>query len=449
MSKMGLEITMTYLNSSEVIKANKHQMLWLLMLIGSFAYDIPIFELTPFERVNPRFVDILTILGVFFILPKLKHQKLPQFFHVWKYTVSWFLICSLIWSAFWLPWKGVGMFSIFYAFRYIQGLLLLYIVLSIPLTSNQKKSIMYMVVLGGLFVALYAIPEYFRKDTVRYIAGGKAVYRAPGTLLSSLGTSYHHLAGFSSLSFAVALGCVSLVKSKYKILMFIIALIVAWPAIFSGARSGILAIFIIFLLSVVYLRAIRNYILIALLLFIPIAIVGGGSSVDFENLSSNSSSINRLMNMEDVNKSNDITARLGVGNYSLSLYEWQGARLPLFGGGFYVTPHTIDGGLHYRIGFGIHNSYLFPFEQAGFIGGGLSLFLLYVIYKSLSRMRRSFVKEDSIFATVVFMFFVTQIISGFFGGNALWQSVGIENLSNYVLIIYGLAINESNSEPAL
>ena len=54
-------------------------------------------------------------------------------------------------------------------------------------------------------------------------------------------------------------------------------------------------------------------------------------------------------------------------------------------------------------------------------------------------MKKSKNKVDSSFALAMWMFFFTQIVAGFFGGNAIWQSVGMENFSTYVLLMYMLA----------
>jgi DMSO/TMAO reductase YedYZ heme-binding membrane subunit len=61
-------------------------------------------------------------------------------------------------------------------------------------------------------------------------------------------------------------------------------------------------------------------------------------------------------------------------------------------------------------------------------------------------MKKSNNKIDSSFAIAMWMFFFTQIIAGFFGGNAIWQSVGMENFSTYVLLMYMLASKSISSE---
>lgn len=428
-----------------IYQATKQQIIWLIFLIFSFSYDIPLYDLTPFERVNPRLVDVATFFGMVFILPKLKRvQRLPVLFKIWKVMVFWFVLCSFVWVIFWLPWQGVGMFSIFYALRYLQGLLLLYIALSIPISATQKKTIMLAVIGGGVFVAIYAIPEYIRGDTVRYIAGGKAVYHASGTLFSSLGTSYHHLAGYSSLSFAVALSSLLVIKNKKnKALMIGVAFFVAWPALFSGARSGLLAIGMIFIMATFYLKSFRVHLFLIFVLFIPLLIIVA-SKTNISDLGSQSMSMERLTKMGDIKQENEIGARFGIGNYGLDLYEWQGSRLLFFGGGFYVVPHSINGTTHYRIGYGIHNSYLFPLEQGGVFAFIWFFVLLTVIYKKLNKLRKSPIKVDRAFATGMWMFFITQIASGFFGGNAIWQSVGMENFSNYILLTYAIASNKTS-----
>lgn len=425
-----------------VHQATTIQLIWLIFTILAFAYDIPIYNVTSFERANPRLVDISTLLGVIFILPNLRKTHLPLVFKVWKLMVFWCVFCALFWSIFWLPWQDVGVFSIFYALRYLQGLLLIYIACKIPISAEQKRVLINCVIAGGVFVAIYAIPEYIRGDTERYLADGKVVYYAPGTLFSSLGTSYHHLAGFSSLAFAMTLSSISLVRGKIKrFLLLGLSIFVAWPALFSGARSGLLAVGLIVLLAFFESKVIRNYLILILLILLPIWITSNALNVS--DLESKSATLQRLINMDDINQDNNISGRLTINNYSIDLYEWQGARLLFLGGGFYVVPHLISGNLNYRIGYGIHNSYLFPLEQGGVVLFVLFFVLLYLIYKRLIKIKKSSNRVDNVFASAIWMFFVTQIFAGFFGGNGIWQSTGMENFSTYVLLMYVLAGRET------
>jgi membrane-associated phospholipid phosphatase len=414
-------------------------------LILSFFYELPIREVTSFDRINPRLFDVATLLGLVFIMPGVRRgSPVPRLFEWWFAIVVWFVFCAMLWALAWFPWQEAGRFSLFYGARYLQGLLVIYLALRIPLSPRQKRCLHYAVVAGGVFVALYAIPEYVHRGVVRQIAGGKVVNLMPGTLLGPLGTTYSHISGVSALAFAMSLAL--LVGSRARRgqwLLLAIALLVAWPGLVCGSRSGLLALGFVFFVALVYIPRLRTKMIkvgIVAVLLVGLLDIQMPSLKDIMSLSR---TIDRLMSIEESGTHDTIMERIGVGSgniqgYTLDIYEWQSWRLPIFGGGFYAVPVLRDGRLRYRVGYGIHNGYLFPFEQGGAVAFMLFIGFLVVCFKSLCRMKRSLIPEDAAFATGIWLFFLPLLVSTWFGAPT-WQGEGMVNFSTCVLLMLMLA----------
>jgi len=435
--------------------ASRHQLSWLCFLILSLAYELPLLELTSMDRVNPRLFDVATILGLLFILPTLRRsQPLPRAFVWWKRIVLWFTFCAVIWALAWLPWQQAGQYSLFFAARYLQGLFVIYLAMQIPLSPSQKRVLHYTVVAGGIFVALYAIPEYIRGDTVRHIAGGKSIHYVQGTVLGPLGSTYGHITGWSSMAFAMSLALLGSIRRGWsRWLPLVIAVFVAWPASASGSRTGLLAIALIVVGALIYIPQARSKFLFAGIAALLVITVYAQQSINIEDLRSSSRSVERLLATEESGRLNTIAGRIGIGSdniqgYSIDMYEWQGARLPLFGGGFYAVPHLRNGGLVYRVGYGIHNGYLFPLEQGGLMALILFIGFLVICFKKLRQMKRSHTPEDAAFAIGVWLFFLVMLVRLWFG-TQIWQGAGMLNFSTFVVLILTLACRPTGVYPAV
>jgi hypothetical protein len=106
------------------------EQVWLLALVLSFCYERPLAELSPYDRINPRLFDLVFLVGLALLLFS-RHRaplRLSKPLRVWAALVLWFCICAVIYTIFLLPIEQ-GMFSLFFAGRYVQGLVVLYLAL--------------------------------------------------------------------------------------------------------------------------------------------------------------------------------------------------------------------------------------------------------------------------------------------------------------------------------
>jgi uncharacterized membrane protein len=141
-----------------------------------------------------------------------------------------------------------------------------------------------------------------------------------------------------------------------------------------------------------------------------------------------------------------IWTRLSLKHYQLSMYRWQGWRIPFVGGGFMVVPITEPGGtLRYRIDYGIHNDYLFAIEQGGLVAFILFIAFLIACRNSLKRMHTSDKNEaDRAFAIGMHAFFNALLIV-MLGGQVFWHGFEKVNFNTYMILLFVLASTMSFS----
>ena len=165
-----------------------------------------------------------------------------------------------------------------------------------------------------------------------------------------------------------------------------------------------------------------------------------------EKAARSSATIRRLVGFEtNRGGANSVSARVGLGLDSVTIftsgsYSWQGARLPVFGGGFYAVPHSNGPRIaKYRIGYGIHNAFLFPFEQ-----GGIPAFVLFLIFVSVTikycwRATRFPNETDKQFAVGVICV-GAAFLPCMWVGQIFWRGFGTENFNTMLVVLFVLAI---------
>ncbi len=428
--------------------ATKRQFLWLCALFLSFCYELPLVELTSMDRVNPRLFDVVFLAGLFFIYPTIDRTiPTPKLFKIWVGIVAIFGFCAAAWTL-WVPFEHIK-FSWFFLFRYVQGLVTVYMVIKIPLSSRQKKILHYLVVVGGVVVALYAVPEYVRGGTVKMAMKKteKEVIVAEGVLLSCLGPNNFHLAQFSAMASVMTLAFFHAAKTSVtKFLCFALGAFVSWPAFFCGSRGGMVAVGLswgfLFLFSKFSFKA--NVIILMVLAFFIIAVLSP-QLLSVSYLREKSLTFDRFFGKREAG-TGEIFHGFDFNMEMVRGYRWQGWRIPFIGAGFGFAPVTYpDGTMVYRHSFGIHNSYLFALEQ-----GGLGVFVLFIVFlvvcsKSLKRMRKwPSNKSDYAFALGMHSYFFAILVV-MLPGQIFWRGFGSVNFNTYLIMLFILAIIPSHS----
>lgn len=434
-------------------EATKAQFYWLCALILSFCYELPIWYMTNMDRANPRLFDVVAGFGLMILMFQNHNFKRPAnnpILKWWARLVLWFAVCAAIWAAFWFPWGPAGKFSVYFGLKYLEGLLCIYLVAVIPLSSRQKHILHWMVVIGGIVVGAYAIIERLRGDSVRYVAEGKELKRVEGTLFSCLGPAYFHVATFAVTAGAMTFAMANKYEASFKkFFLYCTALLAVWPAAFSGSRTGLGMLFIVVTCIILFMKRTRVTVAIAVA-FAVLAVLQLMSSDEFmERASKASASVKRLVGFERTSRGyNSISARVnyglrGLSGFAAEEYRWQGARLPFFGGGFYAVPHSSGRQIKlYRVGYGIHNCYLFPYEQAGILGLLLAAIFFVVSIKCLWKALSYPNETDKQFAIGVWCVTMAFIPAGWVG-QVFWRGFGTENFNTMLIILAVLAIRQT------
>jgi hypothetical protein len=308
-----------------------------------------------------------------------------------------------------------------------------------PLSEDQQAKLLWVALLGGAWVSVYALLQYVGLvSTARYLPTGVEIPMFKQGIYSSLGIGLYHLGMFSVLSCLIGFTVVLCTKrGSAKIAAVCITVLSAIPAMISGSKAGFVGIgagLFLVMLQKGYRRRFGLYILL-LIVIIPLAFLFTGS-----------------LGRERLVKGSGGTPlqRLVMGFDSLAdTYRVHGVKLLMVGGGFYVVPVRVgsyvgSGPLRYRIGYGNHNIFLFPLEQAG-IGAFVAAFWLWVSVARAFKRRlkiRGQSEFTTAFASSMRAYFIVLMVVGL-GGEVFFLGFGTEHFTVYQLILFILATGRS------
>jgi hypothetical protein len=113
--------------------------------------------------------------------------------------------------------------------------------------------------------------------------------------------------------------------------------------------------------------------------------------------------------------------------------------MPLIGSGFYVAPAQEGSLYRYRVGYGIHNTFLFPLEQ-----GGLSAAILFIVFliatmRKLNGVRRHGLESDRALAIAALSYMLASL-PAYLGGQIFWVGFGTGHFNALLVIVLLLAV---------
>lgn len=418
---------------------------WLVGLILSFAHERPLMVLTSMDRLNPRAFDVMVVVGILFVLPSLpRSEKLPQQFFLWAGIVSIYALCSLLYATFLLP-DQYAEFSLFFAAKYIEGLIAIYIALRIPVSERRWHLTLWAIACGGVYVATFCIFEYLggEKGAVIEIAPGKFVQYHEQVLTGPLGYSYFHIAQFSSLSAIVALSLVEVYKGHAQRWAIIgLSAFIGWPLLFSGSRTGFGLLVISMLLGLLLIRGVGTRIFgAAVAVGFVATLLGMSANLDFLE---NSTTFARFAESEGTHNSANNRVLLAL-DFNLDDYKW-GSIMPLVGAGFYVAPRLEGNSENYRVGYGVHNTYLFPFEQ-----GGTAVAVLFVMFLSSSIRGLSMMTKQAFGArralAVALLAYLLASLPAYLAGQIFWMGFETAHFNVCIVLVLLIALKAPSDTP--
>jgi O-antigen ligase len=253
-----------------------------------------------------------------------------------------------------------------------------------------------------------------------------------------LGTTYFHLAQFSSLCAIVTLSLVETVNGTAKRWgIFALAGFVSWPLLFSGSRTGLALLVFSMGVGFLLLHGARSR-FIGLLLAIGVVLVISPNTTNFEVLNESSATFSRLSTIEE-DSANSIENRLdSTSGFNLDNYKWS-SLMPLIGGGFYVAPSIRGATEMYRVGYGIHNTYLFVFEQAGIFAAVAFIYFLYAIIRKLYRVRNLGTAADRAYAIAALSYMLASL-PVYLAGQIFWMGFETGHFNAFLLIVLLIAL---------
>ena len=404
--------------------------LWIWLMFFSFAYEKPVFLISSLDKVNPRLFDILLLLGILITFKKKTIYSNP-IFKQWAIIIFWFTIVTLIGvMIFPFTWQ-IKQMMFYFLFEYYKGLLAILIFLRIPKKYYSLDTIMNAMVAGGVFVASYCVYELNTGISEVIVAGNNVLMKPAGMVWGPYIGSYFEIAVFLPLAASISFVMLLHSKVKNKIFMSIVTLYISWPVFFTGSRT---AIFLWLLsLSIIILLSLKRSIFVLLTMCVLLAGTATlTTKLDFIFDVNENQTLERMRSLEEGDHHDSILNRIFLfKNFDISSYD-QSDVLPIIGGGFYVSP--TNG--HHRVGFGVHNIYLFPFEQAGIIGFILFLMFIYVSIKILRKGLKQLDKNSLSywFVVAVYAYFVASLLIGI-SGHTFWRGFTTYNFNTLRILL--------------
>jgi len=433
---------------SNNLKAGSLANIWMVLLLLSFSYDKALIQITPYDRFNPRLFDIATILGIIWYL-NLKHFKLypNKVFTSYKKIILWFAVCVIL-GLFLYPFPmHVNLYSLYFLLRYFQELLVLYFVLIfISKYEINYDSLFKILILGGVFVSIYCFIEYQNPvEEVFKLANGDTLIKPPGFIWGPFTASYFQIANYSPIIGLLTVSYALKQQVNKQWFYLLISLFVLWPSLYSGSRTGVGFVFIMFLIAAILEVRYRKIFIVVLLLVI-VFFIFNYSRLNYLLIHSDNETIQRTIELQAGSGHDSISTRFQAFFTWFKIipsYIYSGIFLPFIGAGFYVAP--IDG--YFRIGYGWHNIFIFVIEQAGVVGLWLFFKFLFKTYKVLKKAYNQLSKQSAEywFKFTVYIIFLSIILTGVSGAHVFWRGFATGNFNSFRLIILLIAAQPKSS----
>jgi len=419
-------------------RLTKLEFFLIAFVIASFAYEIPLVYVTNFYKVNPYLFDVAAVMlfCYWLLVGRAKGWRLSLALRnplvlPWLVIVGTFFWATLV-SATWVPTKHYA-YSLFYFAKYVEGLAVLLIVLAAPLDERAKRRLLWVALLGGTWVAFYAVLQFFGiVGTTRVIPKGFEVLQEGKGIFSTLGTTYFHAGWFSVISTLIGVTIFVNGRGLARLAALVITPFCAIPAVVSGTRA---ALFGLGIATFVFAtgRETRRY--------LGTWVLGMFLAASINFFYSQSITMQRIERIEETGGRQSPQGRLinPLGQIVGEMTE-HFPIMAIAGGGFYVVPRHGK----WRHGYGIHNIFVRPLEQAGILSFVASIWLWIRLGTHLGRRRRTPAANalDERFRFAMFSFFVALLVVGW-GGQTFWLDHGTEHLGSYMVLLFGLALTET------
>ena len=349
---------LSHITATQTKPAGKVAVFWCGLLLLSLSYELPLYEVTSYDRLNPRLFDVVLVLAAVFSGWRLRIKD--AFVGSWLAVTLSFVLVGGLSFLFLLP-AEYRYFSLFYAIKYVEIMLFLLIISGFDWSREQIVTLLKCFVAGVAFAGAWGILQKLGiLPTERYLPSGELINVSQGAILSTYGPTYFHagIMGAMGATAALALRMENRLSWLWFVPLFTLSVFLA---VFAGSRAG-LALFLFAACLVLFRRSL--YVVLGVFVVTLVLLLPG--VIDY--LMGESITVQRIM---DTEHANSVEGRISLGTLGqlVRLIDYHGAGIFLHGGGFYAVPMPdLTGLVRYRVGYGIHNIHLFPLEQAGILG---------------------------------------------------------------------------------
>ncbi len=404
--------------------------LWICCIfVASFCYELPLIEITSYDRLNPRLVDVMTVIAFFFT--SWKRNKSNKLLRAWELLTVIFVIVALISFVALLP-INYGYFSLFFAIKYIETLVGIYILTGFNWQNYHIDKLLRFFCYGIIFAGVWGLLQLLGIiGSERYLPNGELIVVPPGVILATFGVTYFH----SGVMGAIGCGIALLLLQRKAIFfpMFLLAFTASiFLAIFSGSRGALGMAVIIIAIMVIRNRRLFLYACVA-----GIIAATSGVATLVEDYSATAA------RLESTSEKNTVSQRLGTDYFNMfgDVVNYHGIKLLLVGGGFYAVPMPDqNGNPKYRISYGFHNIYFFAIEQAGLLAFFAMLSFFYLSIKHALKNRKNG------YATCSLAIIVGILLIGW-AGQIFFHGFGTENMVTFQVFLIILLASMSKHDP--
>lgn len=419
----------TLTKTSTLRNPRKRDLLICCLLVFSFCYELPLIELTSYDRFNPRLVDVMTIFALF--TTKWRRNKNNSLVRAWEYLTIIFVCAAIIAFLFLLP-RQYGYYSIFFAGKYVETLLGIWILTGFNWQNHHIEKMMRFFCYGMIMAGTWGVLQYIGVlGSERYLPNGELIVKQSNTILATFGITYFHSGIMGAMGAGIALTLFQR-KAINKIIFALAFCASGFLALFSGSRAG-LAVFLL-IVAVILSKDLKT------MLVSGVIIAAIASAGLYNYVSENSITAQRI---QDSASHNTVEKRLKADYFGLfgEIVSFHGAKLFAVGGGFYAVPlnDTRGSGIRYRIGYGFHNIHFFPIEQAGiaaFIAAGV--FWYRSLKKGFERRKEALPRCGLAIAASIF--------TVGWAGQIFFHGFGTENMVTFQVFIMVILISMAKKE---
>lgn len=430
------------------LAASRRSFVALCLVALSFSYEIPLANITPWYRANPRLFDVSLVVFIFVrslewnINATLQPPRSPIILP-WA-LCAFGMILGHVSGLLWISSDSVAL-SLFYAAKYAISLFFLWQALSIPMSENRLRIILRIIAFGASISSMVSVFQFLKilEPFQRMTTEGEFTSRE-GFISGTVEVGYFNSACYGALGFAVSMSLFRSARGLWRGFAVVTGVLSALGALVSGSRTGVFLVgfFIAFRVLVAAIVFFRTSAAVALRTGITICLATIVVWLAGAEIVQDSHVFLRLQKTVEATKSQDESEGIDLVSRMTTPFEHMGDMLAehpwrsiLFSVGYGDLLETGK----YSNWQHVHNIYLWPLQYGGIIAFCAFFWLCTRLHYRFYRNARLWPATlGGMFSGEILAFFWAWGIVGL-SGQVFWFYEGLNNFNNLLLLVYGLA----------